>query len=81
MSQLSPTACAVGCILSPLRGWAGALLHHSMLRELVAVDDKFRVGTGTKFVEIHSLPLTFGVYAMGVDVTDQPVQAVGERKN
>ena len=46
------------------------------LGEFVAMDDKFRVRTGAKFVEIHPLPLAFLVHAMRVHVTDQPVQAV-----
>ena len=52
-----------------------------MLRELVAVYDKFRVSASAKFVEIHSLPLSVSVHAMGVHAINQPVQTIGHRED
>jgi hypothetical protein len=43
------------------------------LRSLVGVADKFRIGTGAEFVEIHAQALPFELHALRIEPVQEPV--------
>jgi hypothetical protein len=53
-------------------GGSGNFLHPS-LREFVAVGDKFRIGAGAQFEEVHSLPLALWLHSLRVEIIEQQV--------